>query len=151
MRVGDIAGLLLREAVPALRRWIIGIAAIAIAVVAALIELTSAARHALEPVTGPVWSRVIVGLAFLLIAAGAALTLFYAGRYRTARAEAAPSDAALKHRFTIIAEAVGLGFSLGRDFRKAAAPNGKDQAPPDPQAAPDPTAEPSDRPDAVTR
>jgi hypothetical protein len=142
MRVGDIARQLLGEAVPALRRWIIGVAAIVIAVVAALIELTSAARHALEPMTGPVWSRVIIAGAFLLIAAGAALTLFYAGRHRTARAAAAPSDEALKHRFTIIAEAVGLGFSLGRDFRQAGAPNGKDQA------APDPTAGPSDRPDA---
>jgi hypothetical protein len=142
MRLGEIAGLLLKDALPEVRRWVIGIAIAAIAVAAALIELTSAARHALEPLAGPVWSRVIVASAFLAVAAAALLTPYYARRRNAARAEATPPDEALKQRFAILAEAVGVGFSLGRDFRKAAAPNGKDHT------APEPAAPPSDNADA---
>jgi heme/copper-type cytochrome/quinol oxidase subunit 1 len=127
MRLRDIVGPLLKRSLADIRRVIIGGVIIAIAAAAALIELTSAARHYLEPMMGPVWARLILALAFILIAVVAYIVLHYAGSSRReARVQDDPSDEALQQRFSILAEAVGIGFSLGRDFRKAGHRNGKD-------------------------
>ncbi len=83
------------------------------------IESVAAARVALEPSIGPVWARLAVAGAFTLIAAGSVTTLLWLDR-RASRAKTARDAHGEDPRAAIIAEAISLGYSLGRDFMNAA-------------------------------
>jgi hypothetical protein len=75
---------------------------------------------ALELAVGPVWARLIVAGAFLVIGAVAIAAFIWTDR-SASRAKAA-RDADEDPRAAIIAEAISLGYSLGRDFMKATPP-----------------------------
>ncbi|HET9904901.1 MAG TPA: hypothetical protein VFQ27_14485 [Xanthobacteraceae bacterium] len=122
MRIAHWSGAAVAEIVRRLRRR----AAFAVVIMACglvvIIESLSAARLALEPVAGPVGSRLVLAGIFLFIAAGAAGLLVWSER-RAERAAATAREARTERdpRGALIAEAVSLGYSLGRDFMKASA------------------------------
>jgi hypothetical protein len=122
MRLADLPAALLDDTLRKLRRRAIAGIVVAACVLAAVIEGTSAARHALESATGPVSARLIVAAAFVAIAAVAVGLLIWAER-RSARATAQARAARGEDdpRAALIAEAVSLGYSIGRDFMKASA------------------------------
>ena len=106
------------------RRRVIAGAIVAASLVAAAIEGTSAARHALEPSLGPVGARLVLAGAFVLIGTGAVLTLLWAERRAEQRDAARRPYADGDARAAILAEAISLGYALGRDFMKAS-PDGQ--------------------------
>ena len=126
MRLAELSSALIEDMTRKLRRRAIAAVVIIICVIAAAIQAVSAARYALEPVVGEVGARLIIALAFLAIAGVSAGLLLWAER-RHAR-DAPRVRAEEDPRAAIIAEAVSVGYTLGRDFMKAS-PN--DAASPD--------------------
>jgi hypothetical protein len=125
MRLAELSAALLDEMLRKLRRRAVAGFVVAVCAIAAVIEGTSAARRALEPAAGPVGAPLIVAVTFVIIAAAAVGLLVWAERraaHATAQARAARGEE--DPRAALIAEAVSLGYSLGRDFMKASA-NGR--------------------------
>lgn len=121
--LAQLSSFLLDDMMRKVRRRAIAGVVIAASVLAAAIEGTSAARHALEPWAGPVGARLILVGVFVLIAAGAVGWLAW-GEGRSSRRDAGRDARGDEDpRAAIIAEAVSVGYSLGRDFMKAS-PNG---------------------------
>ena len=131
MRLTDIPGALIEDTVRRLRRWAVAGVVLLVCGVAALIETVAAVRLALEPVVGPVGARLILLAAFLLVAVTAAFFLLRPAR----RASVSHKAPGARHsegddRVAIIAEAIGLGYSLAQDFSKASRANGAYPSPP---------------------
>lgn len=134
MRLTDIPALLIEDIVRKLRRIALAGAVIAVCAVVILIEGLAASRLALEPLVGPVFARLILVGAFLLIA-GVASYFLLRDETKGAAAERRETD----NRVAVIAEAISLGYSLARDFTKPqpGATNGNAPAPPPTEPAPD--------------
>lgn len=139
MHLSDLATLLVDDALRTWRRRVIVGVITVVFVLAAIFELWSAARLALGEAIGPVGARLVLALVFLLLIGAAALFVTIAER-REARARAkADRPFGSEAQVTAIAEAINLGYSLARDFRR-----GRGNA--EPAAAAAPEAPQSDKP-----
>jgi type VI protein secretion system component VasK len=127
MRLGRLPAILLDDFTRKLSRRIIAAAIVVACAIGAIIEGVAAARLALEAAVGPVAARAILMGIFLLVIAITVGLLAWAEK-RSARAAAARARAQEDPRATIIAEAVSVGYSLGRDFMNASKGEAPDTA-----------------------
>lgn len=124
MRLTEIPGLLLDDALRKLRRLAIAGGVIALCALVIVVEGLAAARLALEPAVGPVFARLILVGVFLVVAAAAGYLLL-----RDDSKPATSEERANDNRVAVIAEAISLGYSLARDFGKPQAPAAGDPPP----------------------
>jgi hypothetical protein len=112
MRLSEIPGLLLDDALRKLRRLVIVGAVITVCALVIVIEGLAAVRLALEPLVGPVLARLVLVGFFVVVAAAAYFLL------RDDSKPATTEERANDNRVAVIAEAISLGYSLARDFGK---------------------------------
>lgn len=124
MRISDIPGILLEDTVRKVRRVIIGSVVIGASGLVIIVEGIAAGRLALEPVVGPVGARLVLIAVFALIAIVAAFVFLRDAKAAAAAAQPAAGRSSTEERIAIIAEAIGLGYSLARDFSKTSQTNG---------------------------
>ena len=118
MRISQLSSLLLDDLVRKLKRRLILGAVILFCVIGAMIEGVSAGRRALENWLGDVNAHLTMMGILLVVGAGALGALLIVER-RHSSAKAAREKAQQDPRAAILAEAVAVGYSLGRDFLNA--------------------------------
>lgn len=148
MRIADISALVIDEVLRTWRRRLIAGAVIAVFALAAIIEVMSAARLTLDLYVGPIGARLILAAVFVCVIAACALAVLRAERREAAERAAKPFGG--EAQVNAIAEAIHLGYSIARDFRRGSRSqaNGADAAdagappprPDDPGPEPDPSS-----------
>jgi hypothetical protein len=118
MRLLELSSLLIADVGRKVRRAAIAGGILVVCALVVAIEGIAAARLALEPAVGLVPARLIIVAVFAVIGGAAVLGFVWADR-RSSGSKTARDAHGEDPRAAIIAEAISLGYSLGRDFMKA--------------------------------
>lgn len=114
MRLTELPARLAEKTIRTWRRRLMAGAIAAACGLAAVIEGIAAARLALDAVVGPIGSRLILVAVFGLLISAVMLWLRWRERAPARRDTERPSGSA--ERVATIAEAIDLGYALGREF-----------------------------------
>jgi hypothetical protein len=120
MSLPDYIGSSLDGPISAVRRQTIAIAVAAVGVIGAVMFLLWAVLLALEPTVGPIYARLLIALAFALIAVAAVLMPRYFHTESVVKRARAEADTLTRdQKIAMVIEAVMMGFALSSRGKSA--------------------------------